>query len=78
MGYVFFTPSLPNNIYVNGSVAFGYAPLTYTQYNQYLINSTNYVDSRTLESTIHGVFNSTGNALLSEYLSPNDSNDKYQ
>jgi len=78
MGYVFFNPSLPGNIYINGSVAFGYATLTDAQYNQYIVNSINYVDSSTSENTIHGVFNSTGNALLSEYLSPNDSNDEYQ
>jgi hypothetical protein len=78
MGYVFFNPSLPNNIYVNGSVAFGYAPLTDAQYNQYVVNSTNYVESSTSYNTLHGVFSSTGNAVLSEYLSPNDSNDEYQ
>lgn len=78
MGYVFFNPSLPNNIYVNGSVGFGYAPLTDAQYNQYVVNSTNYVESSTSYNTLHGVFSSTGNAALSEYLSPNDSNDEYQ
>lgn len=78
MGYVFFNPLLPNTIYVNGTVYFGQTTLTDAQYNQYVVNSTNYVESNTSYNTLHGVFNSTGNAVLSEYLSPNDSSDEYQ
>lgn len=72
LGFIF-NPIQDNNLYFKGLASFQYNNLSDAQYNQYVINSTNFVDSNNVdENMMFGVLNNTGNAIISEYISPNN------